>query len=212
MSLWYIYWWPQKPTDSIGMPFIGWLLLQSLGLIPFWSLATPRSHCIMQSENNLRRCFWMGVSSIGNRQFGGKWKRRTSALGMSKFMAMTKNVMEIVTIIPPGKISTKGILFVRYILKPNLWEEVLEKWGKLWTYFNSYLMSSMAFVATWNILDEDEKYFDLENRNNNALENYNHMMNNKFPTPHPSLLVFVQTIKQESQKQVERCARIFTDE
>ena len=131
---------------------------------------------------------------------------------MSKFMAMTKNVMEIVTIIPPGKIATKGISFVRSIIKPNLREEVLEKWGKFWTYFNSYLMSSMAFVATWNILDEDEKYFDLENRNNNALENYNHMMNNKFPTPHPSLLVFVQTIKQESQKQVERCERIFTDE
>ena len=68
------------------------------------------------------------------------------------------------------------------------------------------------FFATWNILDEDEKYSDLKNRNNNALENYNHMMNSKFTTPHPYLLVFVQTIKQESQKQVERCARIFIDE
>ena len=52
----------------------------------------------------------------------------------------------------------------------------------------------MAFVATWNIHDEDEKYFDLENRTNNFLESYNRSMNNKFPTPHPYLLVFVQTI------------------
>ena len=62
-------------------------------------------------------------------------------------MAMTKNVIDILTIIPRGEIATKGILFVRSILEPNLGEEDLEKWGKLWTYFNSYWMSSMAFFC-----------------------------------------------------------------
>ena len=85
-------------------------------------------------------------------------------------MAMTKYVMDILTIISRGKIATKGIPFVRSILEPNLGAEDLEKWGKFWTYFNNYWISSMDFVATWNIHDEDENYFDLVNRTNNDLE------------------------------------------
>ena len=63
-------------------------------------------------------------------------------------MAMTKNVMEILTVIPRGEISIKGIPFVRSILEPNLGAEDLEKWGKFWKYFNSYWMSSMDIIAT----------------------------------------------------------------
>ena len=66
----------------------------------------------------------------------------------------------------------------------------------------------MAFVPNWNIHDEDEKYFDLENRTNNALGSYNRSMNKIFITPHTSLLVFFLTIKLESRKQVERCENI----
>ena len=66
----------------------------------------------------------------------------------------------------------------------------------------------MDFVATWNIHDEDENYFDLVNRTNNDLERYNRSINNKFPTRHPSLLVFVQKIELESREQVERCENI----
>ena len=61
-------------------------------------------------------------------------------------------------------------------------------------------MSFMDFFATVNIHDEDEKYFDLENRTNNALERYNRPMNEKFPTPHPSLIVFIHSIELESHK------------
>ena len=61
-------------------------------------------------------------------------------------MAMTKKIMDILTIIPRGKIATKRVPFVRSILQTNLGEEDLDKWGKLWMYFNSYWMSSMAFV------------------------------------------------------------------
>ena len=66
----------------------------------------------------------------------------------------------------------------------------------------------MEFVATWNIHDDDEKYFYPENRTNNALERYNCLMNEKIHTPHPSLLVFVQTIELESSELVERCENI----
>ena len=53
-------------------------------------------------------------------------------------MTVTTTVMDILTIIPSGEIATKEIPFVRSILGPNLGAEYLEKWGKLWTYFNSY--------------------------------------------------------------------------
>ena len=66
----------------------------------------------------------------------------------------------------------------------------------------------MNFVATWNIHDEDDKNFDLANRTNNTLERYNRSMNDKFPTPHPTLLVFFQTIELKSREQVERCDNI----
>ena len=42
-------------------------------------------------------------------------------------MAMTKTVMAILNIIPRGKISTKGIRFVRSILEPNIGAKYLEK-------------------------------------------------------------------------------------
>ena len=45
-------------------------------------------------------------------------------------MEMTKNVMDILTIIPRGEISTRGILFVRSLLELNLGAEDLEKWEK----------------------------------------------------------------------------------
>ena len=48
----------------------------------------------------------------------------------------------------------------------------------------------MDFVATWNIHDKDDKYFNLENRTNNAFECYNRSVDNKLPAPHPYLLVF----------------------
>ena len=54
-------------------------------------------------------------------------------------MAMTKNVIDILTIIPRGKISTKGILFVRSILEPNLGAEDLKKWGEILDVFQKLL-------------------------------------------------------------------------
>ena len=45
---------------------------------------------------------------------------------------------------------------------------------------------------------------NLQNRTNNALESYNRVMNDKFPTPHPSLPLFVQTIENEARYQVTR--------
>jgi len=59
-------------------------------------------------------------------------------------------------------------------------------------------------MECWNIIDRDESHYDLQNRTNNALERYNCAINDLFPTPYPSLLLFVQTIESEAREQVQR--------
>ena len=78
------------------------------------------------------------------------------------------------------------------------------KWIQFWEYFESFWCASADFMETWNIIDPDESHYDLQNRTNNALERYNRAMNDLFPTPHPSLLLFVQTIESEAREQVQR--------
>ena len=64
-------------------------------------------------------------------------------------------------------------------------------------------MSSTAFIKTWNIHNKGKKYKDIQNRTNNGLERYNRHLNQKFPTPHPSLLIFVSALQEEARAQVQ---------
>ena len=59
-------------------------------------------------------------------------------------------------------------------------------------------------IKCWNIHSDDDSHLDLQNRTNNALERYNRSFNDKFSSPHPSLLQFVTTIEEESRFQVRR--------
>ena len=74
------------------------------------------------------------------------------------------------------------------------------KWIQFWEYFESFWCASADFMETWNIIDKDKSHYDLQNRTNNALERYNRTMNELFPTPHPSLLLFVQTIESQARE------------
>lgn len=49
---------------------------------------------------------------------------------------------------------------------------------------------------------------DLRNRTNNPLERQNRELNSLFPTPHPNLLVFVETIKTDSTNNVAKIDQI----
>ena len=62
--------------------------------------------------------------------------------------------------------------------------------------------------ATWNIMGYDKKYYDIQNRTNNALERYNCRMNDMFSSPHPALLHFVDTIEVEARSQVTKLDNI----
>ena len=65
-------------------------------------------------------------------------------------------------------------------------------------------MSSEKFIRCWNIYSEDDVHLDLQSRINNALERYNRTLNDKFSSPHSSLLKFVTTVEEEAQFQVRR--------
>ena len=118
-------------------------------------------------------------------------------------MAMHKNVIDVLTVIPRDEIVRKGIPYVRSILDQED-VEGREKWNSFWDYFTKFWCSSMDFIETWNIIDRNEEYYDLQNRTNNALERYNRRLNDVFPTAHPSLLLFVQTIEIEARYQFQR--------
>ena len=121
-------------------------------------------------------------------------------------MAMTKNVMDVLTILPRNEILTYGIPYVRSCIIETADKE---KWDMFWnTYFIKFWMSSDNYIATWNIADGGKTCNDLQNRTNNPLESYNRKMNGKFSTPHPSFPVFVMTIEEEARDQVQRLENI----
>ena len=120
-------------------------------------------------------------------------------------MAITKLVIDLLTLIPRDEIIEKGIPYVRSISdKVCTTREDLQNWALFWEYFVGYWCSSRGFIETWNIIDEDAVYFESQNRTNNALERYKHSINGMFPTPNSSFPLFIQTIEINSRKQVER--------
>ena len=59
-------------------------------------------------------------------------------------------------------------------------------------------------MSTWNVIGNVSNNYELRNRTNNALENYNRCVNSLFPTAHPSLGHFVHKIEEESRYQLKR--------
>ena len=54
-----------------------------------------------------------------------------------------------------------------------------EWWDTFWAYFTNFWCSSPSYIETWNIVDTDKQYLNLQNRTNNALKRYDRIMNNK---------------------------------
>ena len=122
-------------------------------------------------------------------------------------MAMYINVLDVLTIIPKNEIITKGIQYVREILESedlNLSRDDLNKWHLFWEYFLSFWCSDNNWISSWNIVNEDGEFWEIQNRTNNALERYNRKMNKIFGLPHPSVALFIENIEIESRRQVIR--------
>jgi len=106
-------------------------------------------------------------------------------------IAMKKGALDVLTIIPPGEIEGKGLSYVKSLLPKT------EKWDRFFAYFNKTWLTRYE-VSTWNIYG----LVGVQNRTNNPLERLNREINDAFPTAHPNLMNFVDTIKKQSFKSV----------
>ena len=61
----------------------------------------------------------------------------------------------------------------------------------------------------WNVAGMDDADIKLSNRTSNALERYNRTVAKIFPSPHPSLLLFVQSLQKESERVIQRVENVF---
>ena len=124
-------------------------------------------------------------------------------------LAMTRNVLDILTIIPRDEILSKGIPYVRDIIDAEVkTKKDRQLWDEFWGYFKKYWMSTQDFISTWNIFDTEKKYIELQNRTSNALERYNRTLSENISTPYPSLIQFVTTLEEEARRQVTRLENI----
>ena len=121
-------------------------------------------------------------------------------------MAMTTFVLDVLTVIPPNEIRSKGIPYVKSIIDEELIsKDEKDKWEYFWErYFITCWMSSDSFIKTWNIHCDDGSHLDIQNKTKNTLERYNRSLNEKNSTPHPSPVEFVTTIEEKSRVQVKR--------
>ena len=142
------------------------------------------------------------------------WKQALRRKMMSLFIcreqikkAMQTGVMDLLTTIRKEELESKGIFYVRSLIEDGLSKKDIKKWDSFWAYFNRYWMSP-NLVDIWNLTGKEHDVYDLQNRTNNGLERYNRRLNEKFPTPHPSVLVFIATVLRESVWYVEKLENI----
>ena len=193
-------------SENLYLHALHWIIVKS-----GWSIEPFSVTCDFEKalHNAVRRQFKGSILNGSLFHWKQAIRRKMLHLKMDEkqvSMAMHKHVIDVLTIIPHDEILTKGIPYVRSIIDKECNSDIdLKKWDDFWRdYFIKFWMSSEDFVKTWNIYDEDHDYKDLQIRTSNGLERYNRSINEKFPTPHPSLFQFVTTIEEEGRYQVQR--------
>ncbi|DBA03898.1 TPA: hypothetical protein N0F65_004588 [Lagenidium giganteum] len=103
-------------------------------------------------------------------------------------IAMIRGVLDMLTVIEPGTISTQGIRWVHHLIHRRCEAEGIlhsnDKLRQFWRYFR----------RTWLT------------KTNNPLERFNLELNTEFGTPHPGIPRFVGTIERTSRKYVRASA------
>ena len=128
--------------------------------------------------------------------------------------AMRISVLDILAVVPKDEMETKGIPFVRSMIEaqfPCMTVADKTKWATFWKYFHKQWVNKQSMFDVWHLLDENGDIKDFQARTNNALERYNRHMHQLFPSPHPSIITFVDKIKQESDAQIFRMKNIEGD-
>ncbi|GMF48267.1 unnamed protein product [Phytophthora fragariaefolia] len=131
--------------------------------------------------------------------------RRKKSIGISNraaSIAEKPGVLDMLTVVPIEKIESGGITWVKRQIKErcriNGVAYIRTKWRIFWAYFKRTWLQ-LYNPALWNVHGLNER---LVARTNNPLERFNRQLNSAFPTPHPSLAVFVTTIEAVSRENV----------
>lgn len=124
-------------------------------------------------------------------------RRKMIELGIPKplihSLCKSNGLLELLTVIPPEDIITKGIPFIRSQLAVGKYSSNFERF---WKYFESQWMKQCG-PHVWNLyhlLNDPTKQEVLLNRTNNPLERFNRKLNEHFPHAHPSMPMFVETL------------------
>ncbi len=110
--------------------------------------------------------------------------------------AMQIGMLDLLCVLPHEQVEEYGIPYLRSILEKDALKKDIDKWQTFWNYF---LRQWMPNLWRWNILQmevPDGTFFDVVNRTNNGLEQYNSHFNGLF-NKRPFLLEFVQIIEKE---------------
>lgn len=129
------------------------------------------------------------------------WRRKLLEFGIPRQeITILLSLMSILTVIPIHEIKTKGVRYCR----SKMDEEAHQvQYNKFWAYFLKTWLGIYDPVI-WNIhglLDENSDV-TLINRTNNPLERFNRRLNDSFPSPHPTMNQFVDTIREISDDYV----------
>lgn len=113
-------------------------------------------------------------------------------------------LINILTHCPIEEIEVKAIPYIRERFDEG---EYKENFNAFWKYFLTTWMKLFK-PDHWNVHALTDKSDDVINRTNNPLERFNRRMKNAFPAAHPSMAVFVNTIKDLSVEYVSMLERI----
>eukprot|EP00732_Lithocolla_globosa_P004405 Lithocolla_globosa_v1_NODE_4051_length_1520_cov_228.951536.p2 type:complete len:136 gc:universal NODE_4051_length_1520_cov_228.951536:1093-1500(+) len=88
--------------------------------------------------------------------------------------------------------------------------QTVAKWDQFWAYFVRVWVDGKTGISfdTWNMVVARKQLSEVLIRTNNALERFNREFNKKFPVANPTLLVFVETIREISNRYVRLIAEI----
>ena len=116
----------------------------------------------------------------------------------------TDRVMNILTVIPIEDFLSKGIPYCRCGFDESSHQV---QFNSFWSYFiSTWMMRYNPRVLNVHSFVTENSEFTLIN--SNSLERFNRKMNDSFPTPHPTMTSFVETIRMISDDYVTDLARI----
>ncbi|ETP23851.1 hypothetical protein F441_03085 [Phytophthora nicotianae CJ01A1] len=141
-------------------------------------------------------------------------RRKLISLGIARVevaAAMEPGVLDLLTVLPVKVLRKKGIPFVtkklyRLIGVPREADRT-EKWQAFWDYFVKTWCDTYD-IFCWNISGMMKENVEIVNRTNNPLEAYNRRLADTFGAPHPSILNFVEVLKQEAKNYLDQLADV----